>query len=218
VAERQHVLAAVRRVGAGRLLAAAAPGAARPARRARRHRLVPRGRRQRELPGQKGGAHTGPSPTDRGKRGCKRHVVTDAGGLPLLVVTTPANVRDDAVLPQLLDDLPPVLTPAGRRRYRPAAVVGDRGYGFPHVVRQVRARRVASLLAPRGAPHGSGLGRVRYVVERTLGWAAAYRRVAQCVERTGRSWQAMNELACCLICANRLRAANRAERLRRMVA
>jgi DDE family transposase len=145
-------------------------------------------------------------------------VVTDAGGLPLLVVTTPANVRDEVPLTAMLDALPAVRTPSGRRRRRPGAVVGDRGYGFPHTIRAVRARRLRSLLAPRGSPHGSGLGTVRYVVERTLSWAAGYRRIAACHERTGRSWQAMNELACCFICANRLRALNRADRQRRMVA
>jgi hypothetical protein len=118
----------------------------------------------------------------------------------------------------MLDDLPPVRQPSGQRRYRPGAAVGDRGYGFQWVVRQVAARRIASLLAPRGSPHGSGLGRVRYVIERTMSWMTGFRRIEMCFERTGAHWQAFNELACCVICANRLRAVNRAERQKRMAA
>ena len=138
-------------------------------------------------------------------------MITDAAGVPLLLECTPANVRDDAPFLAMLDALPPVKTPGpGRPRYKPASVAGDAGYGFDHVVRQVVERRVLPLLAPRAKPgrpvaHGSGLGRVRYVVERTVAWLANFRRIAQCYERTGESWQALNELACCVICANKLR-------------
>ena len=38
---------------------------------------------------------TGPNPTDRGKLGTKRHVLTDGQGIPLSVVITAANTHDD---------------------------------------------------------------------------------------------------------------------------
>src|SRR5438128_508572 len=41
--------------------------------------------RQRQRAGCFWGAHTGPNPTDRAKAGCKRHVLTEAEGLPLVV-------------------------------------------------------------------------------------------------------------------------------------
>lgn len=91
------------------------------------------------------------------------------------------------------------------------AIVGDAAYGFVHIVPQVIARCIVPLLAPRKQPgrqepvvHGSGLGKVRYVVERTIGWLASFRRIAQCYERTGNAWQAFNELACCIVCCNKL--------------
>jgi len=131
--------------------------------------------------------------------------------VPLLVECTPANVRDDTPFLSMLDALPPVKTAqAGRPRYKPATVVGDAGYGFEHVIPQVVSRRVVPLLAPRskaGRPpvaHGSGLGRVRYVVERTIAWLSNFRRIDRCFERTGTAWQAFNELACCVVCANKL--------------
>jgi hypothetical protein len=118
----------------------------------------------------------------------------------------------------MLDDLPPLRMASGQRRYRPAAVAGDRAYGFPWIIRQVVRRRIDSLLAPRGSPHGSGLGRVRYVVERSMSWMTGFRRIELCYERSGEHWQAFNELACCMICARRLRKLGRQQRSVRMVA
>jgi transposase len=178
------------------------------------------GRGLRQCAGKKRGAHTGPSPVDRGKKGCKRHIISDPIGIPLIVVCTPANVRDDVPFLAILDSLPPIrMRASGRLRYKPDAVAGDAAYGFEHIVRQVVDRRIRPTLAPRGKPgkpvtHGSGLGRVRYVIERTIGWLANFRRIAQCYEATGESWQAFNELACCVICANKLHKFNR----KRMVA
>ena len=43
-----------------------------------------------------GGARTGPNPTDRGKNGSKRHLITDGYGTPLAIEHTGANVHDSA--------------------------------------------------------------------------------------------------------------------------
>lgn len=213
MAQRGHLLATLYRVDQGGRVAAVAPTPAEPIGHGRRGGLEPRGRRQRQRAGKKRGAHSGPNPVDRAKNGCKRHLITDAEGIPLLIECTPANVRDDVPFVAMLDLMPPVKMPGpGRARYKPGAVVGDAGYGFLHIVPQVVERRVVPMLAPRaqrGRPepvvHGSGLGKVRYVVERTVAWLATFRRIVQCYERTGAAWQAFNELACCVICANKLR-------------
>jgi transposase len=126
----------------------------------------------------RGGAHTGPNPVDRAKNGCKRHLLTDGNGLPLVVQVGPANQRDEQWLPSLLWWLWVALR-YGRRR-RPAALQGDRGYGFPWSIRLVLAWGLRSLLAVRGSPHGSGLGRTRFVVERTHSWFGHYRRLVVC--------------------------------------
>ena len=41
-----------------------------------------------------GGEKTGPNPTDRGRPGCKHHIVTDGQGIPLQVELTGANTPD----------------------------------------------------------------------------------------------------------------------------
>jgi transposase len=151
----------------------------------------------------RGGEHTGPNPTDRAKNGCKRHLISDGHGLPLVVQIGPANRRDEQWLPCLLWWLWVVLRYG--RRHRPAALLGDRGYGFPWSIALVLAWGIRSLLAERGSPHGSGLGHTRFVVERTHGWFEHYRRLVRCYEDTGAHYQGFYQLAACAICAKRLR-------------
>ena len=68
---------------------------------------------QRQRPGQKGGDLVGPNPTDRGKPGTKRHILTERGGLPLAKLLTGANRHDSVVFEELLDAVPPIKQPNG---------------------------------------------------------------------------------------------------------
>lgn len=132
-------------------------------------------------------------------------MISEKEGLPLLLCTTPANVPDQTPFVDMLDTLPPVRMSVGRPRYKPGAAMGDAAYGTAAVIAEVVQRRIQPLLAARNRKeHGSGLGKVRFVIERTMSWLGNYRRLKLCYERTGEHWQAMNELAACLICANRI--------------
>ena len=63
-------------------------------------------------------------------------------------------------------------------------LLADRGYDYDEKCRRpLRDRGITPLIARKGDPHGSGLGVVRYVVERTHSWFARFRRLAQCYER-----------------------------------
>lgn len=75
-----------------------------------------------------GGEDTGANPTDRRKRGSKHHVVTDAGGVPLAVITTAANRHDVTQLIPLVDAIKPIRGRVGRPRRRPRVIQGDRAY------------------------------------------------------------------------------------------
>jgi hypothetical protein len=57
---------------------------------------------------EKGGGATGPNPLDRGRPGSKRHIITDASGVPLAVMLTAANVHDSKVFEALIDSIAPV--------------------------------------------------------------------------------------------------------------
>jgi transposase len=151
-----------------------------------------------------GGEHTGPNPTDRAKAGCKRHLVTDGYGIPLVVAVGPANQRDEKAVPLLLWLLGAVLACIRGGRCRPTAFQGDRGYGFAWTIGLVLAWGIRSLLAERGSEHGSGLGHTRFVVERTHSWFGHFRRLVQCYERQKSHFLGMQQLAACVICANRL--------------
>jgi len=153
---------------------------------------------------QGGGARAGANPTGRGKRGCKRHLVTGGYGIPLVVTVGPANRRDEAAMPQLLWALWLVLGCLGGRR-RVGAVQAGRGYGFPWTIALAPAWGLKALIAPRGSEHGGGLGRTRFVVERTRAWFGHFRRLAQCYERQEGHFPGMQQLAACVICARRVR-------------
>ena len=107
----------------------------------------------------------------------------------------------------MLDAIPPCGGRRGRPRRRPKAFQGDGAYGIKAIIAAVVQRRVRCLLAPYGkarTEHGSGLGKTRYVVERSLSWMSNFRRLKRCYERFGEHFQAFHELAACLICANRI--------------
>ena len=62
-----------------------------------------------------GGEQTGRNPTDRGKRGVKRSVLTDARGVPLGVVIDGANRNDHTLMRQTLEAIPVERPPPPRR-------------------------------------------------------------------------------------------------------
>jgi hypothetical protein len=132
-------------------------------------------------------------------------VICDANGIPLAIAIGPANQRDETMVEPMLQAMPMLPDANGKRRKKPKALQGDRGYGFVHIVRRLVQLMIISLLAPRGSPHGSGLGKTRYVVERTLAWISNNRRLKLCYERTGEHFRAFHVLAACVICSNRLR-------------
>jgi len=77
----------------------------------------------------------------------------------------------------LLNDLPPLPVTCGCRRKTPGSAYGDRAYGTPRNRLALRRRRIKDCLAAPRMPHGSGLGKVRWVVERTLSGIAQARRL-----------------------------------------
>ena len=125
-----------------------------------------------------------------------------------MVQTGPANEPDGKCAIAMLDQLPAVAGRRGRPRRKPDRFQGDAAYGTAANIREVRVRRIQPLLAPYGKSsrsHGSGLGRTRYVIERTLAWFGNYRRLKLCYKRTAEHFQAFHELAASLICFNKLR-------------
>ena len=194
------LLAPAARLAGGRGLGCAPPGAARPPGPGERDRLRALLARRRVVPGQRGGGCVGPDPTDRGRPGTKRHVPVDAAGIPLALLSTPANVHDSTVLEPLIDAAPPVRRCAGRRpRRRPGKPHADKGYEFPRCRRACRERGIVPRLARRGIESSGRLGRHRWVVEGTLAWSGRSRRPAARYERRADIAGALRRCAAALI-------------------
>lgn len=120
---------------------------------------------------------TGKNPTDRAKKGTKRHLLVDGKGTPLVVRLTGANRPDGPEALPLVDEIPPIQGPRGRPRRKPKALYGDRAYGSKKNKDGLKQRGIKSRLARQRTPHGSGLGKVRWVVERGLAWIGQARRL-----------------------------------------
>lgn len=145
---------------------------------------------------------------DRGRRGSKHHLITCGQGNPLAVALTGGNVNDVTQTLPLVDGIPPVRGRRGRPRRRPKRLLGDRAYHSKNHRRALRARGISARIAKPNSPHGSGLGRERWVVERTLSWLHQYRRLRVRYERRDDIHEALLEIGCSLICFKALTRAN----------
>lgn len=163
-------------------------------------RFLPCGGRQLLGEGCVGGAKTGPNPTDRRKKGTKHHLITEAQGIPLAVRVTEANRHDVTQLLALVEAIPPIRGKRGRPLRKPALVQGDCGYDSDPHRRKLRERSIVPLIRRRGTTHGSGLGRHRWVVERTLSWLHQFRRLRVRFEKRDDIHQALLILGCIMIC------------------
>lgn len=165
-------------------------------------RLVACGGGQRFSARRPRGKKTGPNPTDRAKAGSKHHLLSDAQGIPLAAILTPANAHDVTQLLPLVDAIPAVAGKPGRPRQRPDSLQGDQAYDSKAHRLELRARNIKSLIARRGRVHGSGLGKTRWVIERSLSWLHQFRRLRVRYERLPEMHEAFLILGCVLICAN----------------
>jgi transposase len=112
---------------------------------------------------------TGPSPVDRGRTGSKHHLIVDPSGIPLAATLTGGNRNDVIQLLPLVDGAGPIRGKPGRPRQRADSLIADRGYDHDKYRRELWARGVKPIIARRATEHGSGLGRMRWlIVERTL--------------------------------------------------
>jgi transposase len=150
---------------------------------------------------------TGPSPTDRGTAGTKYHVLCDRTGLPLHTMIIGATAHDSTMLAPLFDTNPRVREHRGhpgRPRRRPDKLHADKGYDYPRCRRYLHRRGIKVQIARRGIEDTTRLGRVRWVVERTMSWLLGLRRLALRYDRTEATVSALLTLACTLICRRRL--------------
>jgi transposase len=120
---------------------------------------------------------------DRRKFGCKHHLIIDAQGIPPAVILTDANRHDITQRYALVAATPHVRGKPGRPLRKRHIVQSDRGYSSEPYRQRLRERGITPLLARFGSSHGSGLGKTRRVVERSIAWLYSFRRLKIRYER-----------------------------------
>lgn len=147
-----------------------------------------------------GGESTGPNPVDRRKPGSKQTLMVDRNGVPLVIHLAKANDSDQKQLVPTVLDFPRIKGKRGRPKTHPDEVYADRGYDSQHNRLLLSWLGITPRIAKRNTPHGSGLGKVRWVVERTISWLKGLRRMRVRYDRLKIIQEAWNTLAAAVIC------------------
>ncbi len=124
-----------------------------------------------------GGEAAGRSPVDRGKQGRKRATATDGAGIPLHLVSAPANRHDSRLLRPALEGLAK-LAPL------PEDVTAhlDRAFDSAPCRALLDELGFVGGIARKGVPAPLQAGR-RWVVERTQAWMNGFGKLRRCTER-----------------------------------
>lgn len=114
---------------------------------------------------------------------------------------TAANRHDVTQLLELVDRIAPV---GAHGKFRPSVLLADRAYDSRRHREQLRERGITPRIAKRRTEHGSGLGKERWVIERTFSWLHNHRRLARRYDRRVDIHEAFLTIGCALICHRQL--------------
>jgi len=144
----------------------------------------------------------GPNPTDRGKGGAKRSVLTEGAGVPVGLAVGGANVNDHKLSRETVESIPvprPLPTPE-----RPQHLRRDKGYDYDEVRQLDKEFGFTTHILPRGEEakrikRWAGERARRWVVERTHSWMNRFRRILVRWEKKPQNYLALLHLACATI-------------------
>lgn len=128
--------------------------------------------------------------------------MVDRTGVPLACRVSAANRPDVRLLLATVVACP--IPRYGEPGRHPGELYADRAYDSDAHEALLRWMGVEPRFAQRGEAHGSGLGKVRYVVERTIAAVHQNRRLKVRYERRSDIHQAFLTLACIKVCWYRL--------------
>lgn len=144
-----------------------------------------------------GGEATGPNPTDRGKLGTKRHVLSEGHGLPVGLTVTGAHRQDMTQVGPVLDARPVVSFVAEQH------LCADKGYDYDVVRSLLSEAGYVSHVAYRGSSRAvvqvPGYRSRRWVVEASHAWLNRFRRLLVRWEKRAALYVALLHLACAVI-------------------
>jgi putative transposase len=153
-----------------------------------------------------GGKKTGKNPTDRGKKGTKKSLLTDGDGGPLGVVIAGANVVEQKLLKETIEAIV-VERPDPKKTEQNLNL--DKGYDNP------RSREAASGASyvphirqigeeKKGCDRSQGHKPRRWVVERTFSWLSKCRGILVRYEKKADNYLGLIQMACGLLWYRRL--------------
>ena len=154
-----------------------------------------------------GGDATGPSPVDRRKKGTKFTLMVDREGVPLVLRAAGANRSDQTEILPTVVSFPVVPGKPGRPRTHPEKLYADAGYDSDATRTILRWLGIEPHIRHRSGEHGSHLGRVRWVVERTISWIKGLRRMRVRYDRSATSIDAWTSIAAAVVCMTLLNEA-----------
>jgi putative transposase len=149
-----------------------------------------------------GGERTGKNPTDRGKLGAKRSLLTEANGVPVGLAVEGANRHDKKLVEATLESIP-VARPEATAE-RPQGMCLDKGYDYDDTRDLVREFGFTAHVRARGEEakalkREAGFKARRWVVERTHSWMNRFRRILIRWEKKVENYFGMLHLVCASI-------------------
>jgi len=145
-----------------------------------------------------GGEGTGRNPTDRGKSGTKRSLLTDGNGIPLSVTVDGANRHDKKLVEGTLEA---IIVERPSPEEVEQNICMDKGYDYPDVRELVEKYGYTAHIRSRGEEIKEkkeipGYRARRWVVERTHSWMNRFRRLLIRWEKKVENYLAMLHFAC----------------------
>ena len=149
-----------------------------------------------------GGEKTGRNPTDRGKLGTKRSVLTDGHGAPVGLAVDGANRNDFKMARDTIEGIP-IDRPKSTRR-KPQGLCLDKGYDYQEVRDLAKEFGFTAHIRSRGEEakeikKAAGFKARRWVVERAHSWMNRCRRILVRWEKRADTFLAMLHISCGLI-------------------
>ena len=149
-----------------------------------------------------GGKKVGKNPTDRGKIGTKRSVLTDGRGVPIGLAVEGANRNDFKLTRATIESIAverPDPTPDA-----PQGMCLDKGYDYDEVRDLLDEFGFTAHIRARGEEaqalkHEAGFKARRWVVERTHSWMNRFRRVLIRGDKKVCNYRGFLHLACAYI-------------------
>ena len=135
-----------------------------------------------------------------GKKGSKVTLVVDRNGVPFVFQTAPSNRSDHDELISAAESIPQIGGLPGRPKSHPDKIYADAGYDsdLHRDILQFMGRE--PLIRRRRSQDGSQLGKIQWVVERTISWIKRLRRMRTRSDRTDTTVDAFTTLSSVMIC------------------